>query len=47
LVQLSDPTGRLPAMDPTGMSSPLGQLVIAAGLIPAIVVGVMALRRRK
>jgi subtilase family serine protease len=34
-------------MDPTGMSSPLGQLVIAAGLIAAIVVGVMALRRRK
>jgi len=34
-------------MDPTGMSSPLGQLVIAAGLIAAIVVGVLALRRRK
>ncbi|ACV80288.1 LPXTG cell wall anchor domain-containing protein [Nakamurella multipartita] len=34
-------------MDPTGMSSPLGQLVIAAGLLAAIVVGVLALRRRK
>jgi subtilase family serine protease len=34
-------------MDPTGLSSPLGQLVIAAGLIAAILVGVLALRRRK
>jgi len=34
-------------MDPTGLSGTFGQLVIAAGLIAAIVVGVMALRRRK
>jgi subtilase family serine protease len=34
-------------MDPTGMSSPLGQLLIAAGLIAAIVVGIVALRRRR
>ncbi len=34
-------------MDPTGLSSPVGQLVIAAGLLAAIVVGIMALRRRK
>jgi hypothetical protein len=44
---LSDLTGRLRGMDPTGMSGPLGQLVIAAGFIAAIVVGIMALRRRK
>jgi hypothetical protein len=34
-------------MDPTGMSSPLGQLVIAAGLIATIVVLIMVLRRRR
>jgi subtilase family serine protease len=34
-------------MDPTGMSSPLGQLVIAAGLIATIVVLIMILRRRR
>jgi hypothetical protein len=34
-------------MDPTGMSSTLGQLVIAAGLIATIVVLVMLLRRRR
>lgn len=44
---VSDPAGTLPSMDPTGMSSPLGQLVIAAGLVAAILVAVLALRRRK
>jgi MYXO-CTERM domain-containing protein len=34
-------------MDPTGLSSPIGQLVIGAGLLASIVVGVLALRRRK
>ena len=34
-------------MDPTGMSSPLGQLVIAAGLISTIVVLLIMLRRRR
>jgi len=29
----------LAATDPTGLSSPLGQLVIAAALVAAIVVG--------
>lgn len=44
---LSYPPGRLGPMDPTGLSSPFGQLVIAAGLLASIVVGVMALRRRR
>jgi len=34
-------------MDPTGLSSPFGQLVIGAGLLATIVVGIMALRRRR
>jgi LPXTG-motif cell wall-anchored protein len=34
-------------MDPTGLSSPFGQLVIAGGLLATIVVGIVALRRRK
>jgi len=34
-------------MDPTGLSSPIGQLVIAAGLISTIVVLIMLLRRRR
>ena len=39
--------GHTAGMDPTGMSSPLGQLVIAAGLIATIVVLIMVLRRRR
>lgn len=34
-------------MDPTGLSSPFGQLVIGAGLLATIVVGIVALRRRR
>jgi hypothetical protein len=34
-------------MDPTGMSSTLGQLVIAAGLVSTIVVLLIMLRRRR
>jgi len=34
-------------MDPTGLSSPLGQVVIAAMLIATIVVLVVRLRRRR
>ena len=34
-------------MDPTGMSSTLGQLAIAAMLITTIVVLIIALRRRR
>jgi hypothetical protein len=33
-------------MDPTGLSSTFGQLVIAAGLLATIVVGVLVLRRK-
>ena len=34
-------------MDPTGLSSTFGQLVIAAGLIACIVVLIINLRRRR
>lgn len=33
--------------DPTGLSSPLGQLVIAAGLVSALVVLIWQWRRRR
>lgn len=39
--------GHTRVMDPTGLSSPFGQLVIGAGLLASIVVGIVALRRRK
>jgi hypothetical protein len=39
--------GRLQDVDPTGLSSPFGQLVIIAGLIATIVVLIMLLRRRR
>jgi hypothetical protein len=39
--------GQTAQMDPTGLSSPFGQLVIAAGLISTIVVLIMLLRRRR
>ncbi len=40
-------SGQTGGMDPTGMSSPLGQVVIAAGLLATIVVLIIALRRRR
>lgn len=45
LLVVSEPASR--AADPTGLSSPIGRVVVLAGLIAALVVLILNIRRRR